>query len=626
MWSAQVASAATSTLANAVKTKVTNIAFPNERVRKGEMPAKVCAGTEVKYDKCMGEKAVCESCSETINCQLGPWTDWSACLCDGLMERSRRVLQSNNECGTPCDDHLVETNRCDWPDIQCLDKPVNCTWVSLDPQTSEKRYQNGTDPHLGWSAWTTCAVDPQSGLEPTQKFRYRVVSYSQHGGAGCDGAVNQTEPCPVNKNRAEDQDCGWSEWSEWGACTCPCGGGQKTRYRHVADAPRGRGKLCEPNSKAEIVACNTQSCSDPCTPDDALWGEWGDWGHCSKSCGTGKHWRNRTLTKPATCGGKVPPGSSVDIQDCKEQETCGSIDCEFNHWSDWSDCSCTCEGIAHRFRTIKTFGEKGGDHCEGPLKQVRECNQYTTQPDCQGGPRLDCHQEWTQWSECTKPCDGGQRFRNNTIKSLPSNGGLPCEDLLAEVQPCNEGTCADEPVPVPCAMSEWTDWSDCDKCGGQKRRNRHIIQMPRNKGAPCEDQKGNPWPAEETAACERACGELQCCVWGPWTPEGVCMTPNAKNCGPGFQKLVRQLGWGSCTGTVTTTTTTGSTTTVTTCIVVPAQTEMLFDAESVHVSRTQNVILSFALGSLITTIVSALVLRVSRGRHTGSAVILDAVE
>jgi hypothetical protein len=90
--------------------------------------------------------------------------------------------------------------------------------------------------------------------------------------------------------------------------------------------------------------------------------------------------------------------------------------------------------------------------------------------------------------------------------------------------------------------------------------------------------------------------------------------------------MVRKLAWGSCSAAVTTTTTTGSTTTVTTCITVTAATEMLFDAESTHVSRTQDMILSFALGALITTIVSALVQRALRRQRAGSIASFDAAE
>jgi hypothetical protein len=337
---------------------------------------------------------------------------------------------------------------------------------------------------------------------------------------------------------------------------------------------------------------------------------------CSKSCGTGKRWRNRTLAVQAECGGEVPTDSSVEVGDCVDLPSCGSIDCQFNEWSDWSDCSCTCEGIKHRFRTIKNYGDHGGEHCIGPLKQVSECHEYTTNPDCQGGPRINCQQEWSEWTKCDKPCNGGQRYRNNTIKQQPSNGGRPCDGSMAEVEPCNTDRCGNEPQPIPCQMSEWTDWSDCDKCGGQKRRNRRIIQMPKNKGPPCEDPKtGEPWPAEETAACKRQCyhGEPACCVWGPWTKVGACVTSSGKDCGPGLQKYQRKLSWGSCDVTTTTTTTSVSTTTVTTCIVIADQ--ELFDSSMLEGSSGHSMVLSFAAGSVVTFMVSYLVLRASRTRR-----------
>jgi hypothetical protein len=593
-----------------------NQAFPKEQK---DMPIKDCGGLETKFEKCIGSTPVCEKCEETINCEVGPWTAWSSCECDGLRERSRRILHSNNECGTPCDETLVETAPCGYDEIECLKEPKDCQWKATTD--NKDKFYNGTDPDLGWGAWSSCEVAEKPGDPlPTQKTRVRLYKESEHGGAGCTGDLSQTEACPVNKARIGiDDDCEWSVWSEWGACTCPCGGGQQTRYRHVATAPKGRGKLCDPLTKAEIVPCNTQSCSDPCQPKDAKWGEWSEWGQCSNSCGEGKRWRNRTLAVKAECGGSTPDGSSVEIGACPTLPDCGSIDCQFNEWSDWSDCSCTCEGIKHRFRTIASYGDHGGAHCVGPLKQVAECHEYTSNPDCFGGPRIDCVQEWSEWTACDKNCGGGQRYRNNSITKAASNGGRGCDDTMAEVEPCNTDACGDEPQPIPCAMSEWTDWSDCDKCGGQKRRNRHITQMPRNKGPPCEDpETGEPWPAEETAACKRQCyhGEPACCVWGAWQAVGGCQTASGKDCGPGLQKLQRKLSWGSCDATTTTTTTPGSTTTVTTCITVVADQE-LFDVESLNSRSSHNLVLSFVAGSVVTFFVSFMVLRATRNRQRG---------
>ncbi|XP_064132506.1 somatomedin-B and thrombospondin type-1 domain-containing protein-like [Loxodonta africana] len=49
---------------------------------------------------------------------------------------------------------------------------------------------------------------------------------------------------------------------------------------------------------------------------------------------------------------------------------------------------------------------------------------------------------------------------------------------------------------VPCVVAEWSDWSRCAKpCQVSYRvRQRHILQEPRNGGAPCP-------PLEEQAGC-----------------------------------------------------------------------------------------------------------------------------
>ena len=47
------------------------------------------------------------------------------------------------------------------------------------------------------------------------------------------------------------------------------------------------------------------------------WSSWGIWGHCSKTCGTGLHTRDRACTAPPpSYGGKSCVGSSSQQQSC----------------------------------------------------------------------------------------------------------------------------------------------------------------------------------------------------------------------------------------------------------------------------------------------------------------------
>jgi hypothetical protein len=95
---------------------------------------------------------------------------------------------------------------------------------------------------------------------------------------------------------------------------------------------------------------------------------------------------------------------------------------------------------------------------------------------------------------------------------------------------------------------------------------------------------------------------------------GGCQTASGKDCGPGLQKLQRELKWGSCDATTMTTTVEASTTTVTTCITVVADQE-LFNMAALDSSDGHSFVLSFAAGSLVTFLISMVVLRSTRGRR-----------
>ncbi len=173
-----------------------------------------CEGKQVTYADCNVKQ--CKGC-EPIDCALGDWNAWSACLCEGLQERNRVIVKHNNECGIPCEDALIQTQNCD---IECLKEPVNCALKE-------------------WGDWVGCDTG-----NAYQKERTRAYEEPENGGEGCNATTREVQPCP-NPPAPQDQDCVWGDWSDWSACTSTCDGGQKTRDRSVITAPRGMGKHCE---------------------------------------------------------------------------------------------------------------------------------------------------------------------------------------------------------------------------------------------------------------------------------------------------------------------------------------------------------------------------------------------
>jgi hypothetical protein len=85
---------------------------------------------------------------------------------------------------------------------------------------------------------------------------------------------------------------------------------------------------------------------------------------------------------------------------------------------------------------------------------------------------------------------------------------------------------------IDCEYGDWEDWNACGKCGGQRKRFRHIITYAKNGGLACK-----PFDSEELGHCPFYCEEHGYCIWGDWGAYGPCNTA----CGLGKRMRTRRL-------------------------------------------------------------------------------------
>jgi hypothetical protein len=97
----------------------------------------------------------------------------------------------------------------------------------------------------------------------------------------------------------------------------------------------------------------------------------------------------------------------------------------------------------------------------------------------------DCH-NFTEWSECTKPCAGGIQTRECT-DGLGQNSNSECEGEW--IRSCNEQPCS-----IDCVVSGWSEWTNCAPCNldkGEQSRYRNIILEPQYEGSSCPHLEEN---------------------------------------------------------------------------------------------------------------------------------------
>jgi hypothetical protein len=112
--------------------------------------------------------------------------------------------------------------------------------------------------------------------------------------------------------------------------------------------------------------------------------------------------------------------------------------------------------------------------------------------------------EWSDWDTCSTLCGGGVQSQTREILREAAYGGQACPET-SHTQSCNN-----QPCPVPCQVSDWSDWSSCSKTcgGGVSKAYRNITRAAQYGGYAC------PSDTEK----EVACNTNPCPTQPPTTP------------------------------------------------------------------------------------------------------------
>ncbi|KAM7158963.1 thrombospondin type-1 domain-containing protein 4 isoform 2-T2 [Molossus nigricans] len=265
-------------------------------------------------------------------------------------------------------------------------------------------------------------------------------------------------PAPQPPRRSRDHN-----WKQLGTteCSTTCGkGSQYPIFRCVhrnthEEVPES---YCDSSMKPtpEEEACNIFPCP-------AFW-DIGEWSECSKTCGLGMQHRqvlcrqvyaNRSLT--------VQPYRCQHLEKPETTSTCQLKICsEWQIRTDWTSCSVPC-GVGQRTRDVKCVSNIGD------VVDDRECNMKLRPNDVENCDMGPCAKSWflTEWSErCSMECGSGTQQRE--VICVRKNADTfevldPYECSFLE-RPPGQQSCHLK----PCG-AKWfnTEWSVCSKsCQG----------------------------------------------------------------------------------------------------------------------------------------------------------------
>jgi hypothetical protein len=274
-----------------------------------------------------------------------------------------------------------------------------------------------------WSQWSVC--DKKCGGGKQSRVR-SIIEPAANGGSACPPLFEEkpcnTGPCPPKV------DCQLGSWSEYSACSAPCGGGTQTRTRKIIRQPQGEGAECQHLSEAR--SCNTQACPGKV---DCKVGDWSPWGACP-ACGSATISRTRSIiTAPSINGAACPV--------LREEKACPYkvCNCEYTPWVEKpgpeGKCTKTCGGGTRtEVRQIVRQANTGGMMCDANSLERKNVS-------CNTNPcAIDCQFQWSDWSACSINC---QQTRTARVTKPAQFGGKPCPTITTETRACRDLPCLD---------------------------------------------------------------------------------------------------------------------------------------------------------------------------------------
>ncbi|KAG7467911.1 hypothetical protein MATL_G00137220 [Megalops atlanticus] len=378
--------------------------------------------------------------------------------------------------------------------------------------------------------------DPEGG--PITPVARVVVERIARKGEQCNIVPDNVDDivADIAQEEKEEDDtpetCIYSNWSPWSVCSsATCEKGKRMRQR-MLKAQLDRTVPC-PHTQ-DFQPCMGPGCSEE-DSSTCMMSEWITWSPCSVSCGMGMRSRERYV-KQFPEDGSICSLPTEETEKCVINNDCSPSSCLVTEWGEWDACSATCGlGMKRRERMVK-MPPLDGSLCGTEVVEVEKCMM----PECHTIPCM--LSPWSDWSDCSVTCGMGMRTRQRMLKSPAELG--ECDEELEQVEKCMLPEC-----PIDCVVSEWSEWSECNKsCGkGHVIRTRMIKLQPQFGGAPCpvtvqrkkckiqkcsRGQKEAREKRRSSLSQDKTAKEHQVCKMRPWSGWTDC----SKLCGGGIQE------------------------------------------------------------------------------------------
>ncbi|XP_061621469.1 thrombospondin type-1 domain-containing protein 4-like isoform X1 [Phyllopteryx taeniolatus] len=283
--------------------------------------------------------------------------------------------------------------------------------------------------------WSECSKTCGLGTQQRQVLcRQTYANHTHNVHASRCGHLER----PETAGTCQTKIC--SEWhirSEWSACSVPCGLGQ--RWREVRCVSNVGDFVPDTECNMNLRPVHVENCDRGACAKSWFYTDWST--KCSAECGMGVRTRgilcltNHMSSLPLEgCGSERPPDSQV----------CNTGPCDnAMEWftGPWSQCSAEC-GAGSQQRAVVCLTRS---HDVVAVAPQYECSSLERPLSRQSCNVKACGAKWyyTEWSACSKTCEGGFRVREVRCLSEDMQSSTDCEERLkpAEREDCNPEPC-----------------------------------------------------------------------------------------------------------------------------------------------------------------------------------------